>query len=97
MTRRRAPVLVVVAYDVTDDARRDRVGQALLNLGDRVQKSVFECRVTIKELGDLRRRLEALVDVVTDSVRFYSLCGRCGDLIAAIPEEESRKPRVLVL
>jgi len=37
----------VVTYDIEDDKKRRRMSEELLNFGGvRVQKSVFECRLT---------------------------------------------------
>jgi CRISPR-associated protein Cas2 len=39
-------VLYLACYDVADDKERDRVATVLEGFGLRVQKSVFECRLT---------------------------------------------------
>jgi CRISPR-associated protein Cas2 len=41
-----ASTLYLACYDVTDDAERERVCGVLEGYGLRVQKSVFECRLT---------------------------------------------------
>jgi CRISPR-associated protein Cas2 len=69
--------LVVVAYDVVDDRRRDRVANVLLDHGVRVQYSVFECMLRRAELRDLVRTLRSLVDLAEDAVAFYPVCARC--------------------
>lgn len=33
----------VIAYDIPDDSRRDKVATLLVSYGERVQLSVFEC------------------------------------------------------
>ncbi len=38
-------------FDVTADARRERVANALLDHGERVQYSVFECWLDVRELA----------------------------------------------
>lgn len=68
---------VVVAYDVEDDKRRERVAEVLLNYGTRVQKSVFECVLRREEWIVLRRRLEGLIRPGEDSLCFYFLCSGC--------------------
>jgi CRISPR-associated protein Cas2 len=47
----------VVAYDIADDGRRNRVARFLEGWGRRVQKSVFECELSPEELGWVHRRL----------------------------------------
>lgn len=67
----------VIAYDVSDNARRARVAKALESLGERVQGSVFEADLNEKALERLQQRLAKLIDAETDGVRFYRLCGEC--------------------
>jgi CRISPR-associated protein Cas2 len=69
--------LVVVAYDVVDDARRGRGANVLLDCGVRVQYSVFECVLARGELRDLARRLQGCIDQAEDAVAFYPVCRRC--------------------
>ncbi|MCA1676888.1 MAG: CRISPR-associated endonuclease Cas2 [Actinobacteria bacterium] len=38
-------MVVVVAYDIVDDGRREDVASLLSGYGPRVQLSVFECQV----------------------------------------------------
>lgn len=68
--------MVVVTYDVrTEDnegrRRLRRVAKACENFGQRVQKSVFECKVDEKRLHILRKRLLDRIDEEEDSLRFY--------------------------
>lgn len=49
-----------VVYDVSQDRERERVDRLLLGFGRRVQKSVFECRLTRAGADELRRRAQAL-------------------------------------
>jgi CRISPR-associated protein Cas2 len=71
-------VYVLVTYDVsttTADGRRrlSRAARICLNYGQRVQNSVFECRVDPAQFAQLKRELLDLIDPDTDSVRFYHL------------------------
>lgn len=68
---------VVVSYDITDDRRRQRVGQVLENFGDRVQLSVFECSLNGHEILQMADQLRSEIQPSTDSVRIYSLCSAC--------------------
>lgn len=70
-------MLIVVSYDVRDDRRRTRLAHALKDFGERVQYSVFECRLDDKALGKLRQRVEGLIDLADDSVRIYRFCQEC--------------------
>jgi CRISPR-associated protein Cas2 len=71
-------MLMLIAYDVSTETgagkrRLRRVARACLDYGQRVQKSVFECRVDPAQWTALRARLVAEIDPVHDSLRFYRL------------------------
>ncbi|MGV8082333.1 MAG: CRISPR-associated endonuclease Cas2 [Coriobacteriia bacterium] len=69
---------IVVAYDVcTQDVagrrRLRKVAKLCEGCGQRVQLSVFECRVTETELQRLVIRLRDAMDEKSDSLRLYRL------------------------
>jgi CRISPR-associated protein Cas2 len=71
-------MLVLITYDVatTDRAgmrRLRRVAQACKDYGQRVQNSVFECRMEQKRWIVLRDRLLREIKADEDSLRFYFL------------------------
>jgi CRISPR-associated protein Cas2 len=68
---------IVVSYDIPDDRRRTKVCHLLKDYGERVQYSVFECRLRPRDFGRLRERLKPLLEPKEDDVRFYRLCGAC--------------------
>ena len=68
---------MVIAYDISDDGRRTKIAQVLEGRGRRVQKSVFECDLTGKQLKAVRARLGELMDPATDRCHFYPLCADC--------------------
>ncbi len=68
---------VVVSYDIPDDRRRGKVCRLLKDFGERVQYSVFECRLRPRELARLQERLRPLLVPKEDDVRFYRLCEAC--------------------
>ena len=45
--------------------------------GYRVNYSVFECELNQTKLRKLKEKIEELVDVKYDSVRFYHICENC--------------------
>lgn len=84
---------VIVSYDIVKTKRRSKVAKELLNYGHRVQKSVFECTITEKQFIDLKIKLDKLINMEMDSVRFYDLCKRCVNNISisgwgTVSEEE---------
>jgi CRISPR-associated protein Cas2 len=70
-------MLIVVSYDVSNDRRRTRLAHTLKDFGQRVQYSVFECRLDAEALDRLRQQIEKLTDPLEDSVRIYRLCLEC--------------------
>jgi len=71
-------MLVIVCYDVRTETREGRrrlrrVAKVCESTGQRVQKSVFECQVTLAELETLERRLLATIDLLEDCLRLYRL------------------------
>ena len=71
-------MVVLITYDVSTasegGARRlRRVAKACLDYGQRVQNSVFECKLEPDDLVFLKKRLLDLIDPALDSLRFYHL------------------------
>lgn len=76
-------MLVIVCYDVNTEDRAGRrrlrrVAKVCESTGQRVQKSVFECQVTLAQMEDLERRLLAEVDLKTDCLRVYRMADSRG-------------------
>jgi len=86
----------LVAYDITDDKKRNRVANILKNYGVRIQKSVFECNVRPGTVLEIRRHLMAEIDEKTDSVLIVPICKACAGqkmtlgLTVCFEEEEFR-------
>ncbi|NWJ98509.1 MAG: CRISPR-associated endonuclease Cas2 [Chloroflexi bacterium] len=66
-------MFIVVAYDVVEDRRRNKVFKALKNHGRHVQYSVFECELRLNDLRRLQTQLTRLINPGEDNVRFYFL------------------------
>ena len=71
-------MLILVAYDVsteTTEGRRRlrRVARVCQDYGQRVQKSVFECKVDAVTYATMEQRLLEEIDVTEDNLRFYRL------------------------
>ncbi len=69
-------MLWVICYDIADNRRRNRIANALLGYGERVQESVFECHLDNAQLRRLQAILLPLVDANEDRLRYYPLCGK---------------------
>ncbi|HTG34102.1 MAG TPA: CRISPR-associated endonuclease Cas2 [Thermoanaerobaculia bacterium] len=77
-------MLILVSYDVPDDRRRTRLAHALKDFGERVQYSVFECRLDKGAQQTLRERVTRLIDPEEDSLRIYRLCKECDRLLEVL-------------
>lgn len=71
-------VLVIVCYDVSTETREGRrrlrqVAKACEAVGQRVQKSVFECRVDARQYEELEQKLLGIIEPALDCLRFYRL------------------------
>jgi len=66
-----APQLWIIAYDIQDDKRRRRLAKVLEGYGQRMQWSVFECRLQQDELHRLVIRLERIVKATEDRIRLW--------------------------
>lgn len=69
---------IIVTYDVnttTKEGRRRlrRTAKTCLDYGQRVQHSVFECKVDPAEFVSLKTQLLSIIDPNLDSIRFYNL------------------------
>ncbi len=72
-----AKLFLLVAYDIAANRRRNRLVKLLGAYGNRVNLSVFECRLGRKDYTDLRRRVRGIINPRRDSVLFYELCLKC--------------------
>lgn len=71
-------MVVLITYDVKTDSpggakRLRRVARLCENSGQRVQFSVFECKLDIAQWTNLKSKLVAEIDENVDSLRFYML------------------------
>lgn len=71
-------MLVIVCYDVNTETREGRrrlrrVATICEGIGQRVQKSVFECQISLMQMEELERRLLKTIDPAVDCLRLYRL------------------------
>ncbi len=69
---------ILVTYDVNTETKEGRrrlrkVAEACKDYGQRVQYSVFECRVNEMQYETFQARLLKIMSKETDSIRFYRL------------------------
>lgn len=69
-------MFVVIAYDVGDDKRRNKLHKTLKSYGEPVEESVFEADVEFAQLRRMQKRIEKII-TSDDQVRYYILCEEC--------------------
>jgi len=67
----------VVAYDIANTKRRNRIYKLLKSWGERVNYSVFECEIRKGKLKVLRKEIRKLIKRSEDVVIYYPLCLNC--------------------
>jgi CRISPR-associated protein Cas2 len=70
--------MVLITYDVNTQTpagrkRLQKVAKECQNYGQRVQDSVFECLIDPARLKQMQYKLEKLIDINKDSLRYYYL------------------------
>lgn len=63
----------LVCYDISNDLRLRRVHKTMCGFGDRLQYSVFECRLSAADLARCKHALGRLIHNREDQVLFVDL------------------------
>lgn len=69
--------LWLIAYDVSDPQTRRGLEKTLLEAGQRVQESKFECWLDAAQIERLWQAAAAQIDPGTDSLHAVPLCASC--------------------
>lgn len=85
----------IVAYDIADPRRLNRVAKVVKDYGTRVQKSIFEVDVDVRRFTEMKARIEELIEAYEDGVKYFPLCEKCAGTVEIIgqgvfvdPDEE---------
>ncbi|MFP4041028.1 MAG: CRISPR-associated endonuclease Cas2 [Desulfosudaceae bacterium] len=68
---------MIVAYDISDPKRLQRVAKVMKDFGVRVQKSIFEVSLSSSAFRQMKARLEEEIQWESDGVKYFPLCERC--------------------
>ncbi len=74
----------IICYDIADDRRRQRIAEALLDFGARIQESIFDCELDSVLLEKLHRRLAGGIENTEDKIVFLPLCAACESRVLAL-------------
>ena len=71
-------MLILITYDVNTETaagkkRLRQIAKQCVNYGQRVQNSVFECKLDAAQCKMLQTKLLGIIDAEKDSLRFYYL------------------------
>lgn len=86
---------IIVAYDIADPRRLNRVAKVIKDYGIRVQKSIFEVDVGKSTFAEMKARIEDEIELSLDGVKYFPLCEKCAGTVEIIgqgifidPDEE---------
>lgn len=71
----------LLAYDIANDKRRQKIARLCEAVAERVQGSVFEGYFNDKELEKLQKKVKRHFKEEEDSLRIYVLCAACKEKI----------------
>ena len=86
--------MVLITYDVdtiseTGAKRLRKVAKVCQDYGQRVQNSVFECRLTEAQFVIVKNKIENIINLELDSVRFYFLGNNWPNRIEMIGKKDN--------
>ena len=86
---------MIVAYDIADPRRLNRIAKVIKDYGIRVQKSIFEVEVDDRRFEEMKARVEEVIEQSEDGVKYFPLCEKCAGTVEIIgqgvfidPDEE---------
>ena len=87
-------MMVLITYDVdtiseTGAKRLRKVSKVCQDYGQRVQNSVFECRLTEAQFVIVKNKIENIINLELDSVRFYFLGNNWPNRIEMIGKKDN--------
>ena len=90
-------MLVLITYDVNTETssgkkRLRQIARQCVNYGQRVQNSVFECKLTTAQCRMLQAKLLSIIDEKVDSLRFYYLGNNYENRVEHFGAKETYSP-----
>ena len=86
---------MIVAYDIADPRRLNKVAKIIKDYGVRVQKSIFEVDVAAGRFKEMKARIDDLIEASKNGVKYFPLCEKCAGTVKIIgqgvyidPDEE---------
>ena len=89
----------LVAYDVSNPKRLNRIYKKMKGYGTHLQLSVFECHLTPRQFVIMKNDLEKLINFREDRILIVRCCPTCKDKIECIGTQkrgrETHEPVVI--
>jgi CRISPR-associated protein Cas2 len=87
---------ILITYDINTTSQKGQtrlrnVAKTCINYGQRVQNSVFECKISEAQYLELQHKLIKIIDKDLDSIRFYRLGENYNKKVKHIGAKESYK------
>lgn len=94
--------MFLIAYDINTETpegktRLRRVARTCEAYGKRVQNSLFECHVDISQFETLKGLLEDMIDMESDSIRYYRLGENAESRVMRSGSQKSEKMSSLLI
>ena len=96
-SNRTRKALVVVAYDIVSDKRRNKMVKFLEQYGKRINYSVFECLVLKSQLKSFIMQVDQLILPECDQVVCYHVCVDCYSKTNYFPSPKTPSSVAVVL
>jgi CRISPR-associated protein Cas2 len=95
-------MMVLITYDVNTETSEGKkrlrlVAKQCRNYGQRVQNSVFECLVDPAQFAELRHKLEKIIDIERDSLRYYFLGSHWKNRVEHVGAKETYDPEGVLI
>lgn len=84
---------IVVVYDIPENRRRERLRKALKRFGSAVQKSVFECDLSPRQIEKMEKVIRGIMSASEDNVRYYKICKACAGEVEVFGGAELTRKR----
>ena len=83
---------MIVAYDIANPKRLNKVAGVLLDYGVRVQKSIFELAINDKVFTEMKARIESVIVREEDGVKYFPVCEKCAGTLEIIGQGQFTDP-----
>lgn len=67
----------IVSYDISDDKRRRKISKYLGGWGNRIQESVFICKISNGDFTDFLNGFDDFINTKCDHVAIFRQCASC--------------------